>query len=153
MRCGERAGARPGCGADALILSNPWTYDGDEGESAPPPPAAIRARYLEKLRNPREVCRLLTGGVDLGKLARGLRSAASSDNAPSGLAGEMLAGLAGFAGPVSFVVAGRDRTGQAFLAAWDKADERIALCPGADHAYSGDAAQAWLLARLLEALR
>jgi len=142
-----------GCGADALLLSNPWTYDEDEGEGAPPPPAAIRARYLEKLGNPREIWRLLTGGVDLRKLAHGLRSAAATGSAPSGLAGEMQAGLAGFSGPVRFLVAERDRTGQAFLAAWHKADERIARCPGADHAYSDDASQRWLLARLLEALR
>lgn len=141
-----------GCGADALVLSNPWTYDGAEGESAPPPPAAIRSRYLEKLRNPREVWRLLTGGVDLRKLARGLRSAAATNGAPSGLAGEMQAGLALFAGPVRLVVADRDRTGQAFLAAWTKADDRIARCPGADHAYSDDASQQWLLAQLLGAL-
>jgi exosortase A-associated hydrolase 1 len=139
-----------GCGADGLILSNPWTYDDDdEGEAAPPPPAAIRARYLEKLANPREVWRLLSGGVDLRKLARGLRSAAESGGAPSGLAGEMRQGLQRYGGPVRLLVAERDRTGQAFLAAWDKSDPRIARCPGADHAYSDDASRDWLLQEIL----
>jgi hypothetical protein len=139
-----------GCGADGLILSNPWTYDDDdEGEAAPPPPAAIRARYLEKLANPREVWRLLSGGVDLRKLARGLRSAAESGGAPSGLAGEMRQGLQRYGGPVRLLVAERDRTGQAFLAAWDKSDPRVARCPGADHAYSDDASRDWLLQEIL----
>jgi exosortase A-associated hydrolase 1 len=143
-----------GCGADGLILSNPWTYDDDdEGEAAPPPPAAIRARYFEKLVNPREVWRLLSGGVDLRKLARGLRSAAASTVVVSGLVAEMEQGLQGFAGSARFLVAERDRTGQAFLAAWHKSDPRIARCAGADHAYSDDASQKWLLARLLKALR
>jgi exosortase A-associated hydrolase 1 len=138
-----------GCGAAGLNLSNPCTYDADEGEAAPPPPAAIRARYLEKLANPREVWRLLSGGVDLRKLVRGLRSAAESGGAPSGLAGEMRQGLQRYGGPVRLLVAERDRTGQAFLAAWDKSDPRIARCPGADHAYSDDASRDWLLQQIL----
>jgi exosortase A-associated hydrolase 1 len=138
-----------GCGADGLILSNPWTYDDDEGEAAPPPPAALRARYHEKLPTPREVWRLLSGGVDLPQLPRGLRSAAESGGAPSGLAGEMRQGLQRYGGPVRLLVAERDRTGQAFLAAWDKSDPRIARCPGADHAYSDDASRDWLLQQIL----
>jgi exosortase A-associated hydrolase 1 len=139
-------------GCDALVLSNPWTYDDEAGEDAAPPPAAIRSRYLEKLTNPREVWRLLTGGVDLRKLARGLRSAAGPASAPSGLAGEMQAGLAAFEGPARFLVAERDRTGQAFLAAWDASDRRIARCAGADHAYSDKTSQDWLVAQILAAL-
>ena len=141
-----------GAGFDGLVLSNPWTYDDDEADDAAPPPEAIRSRYIEKLKNPREVWRLLTGGVNLRKLASGLRSAAGSAPMSSGLAGDMELGLAGFAGPVRFLVAERDRTGQAFLAAWDKADGRIARCPGADHAYSDQASQAWLLQQLLGSL-
>ncbi len=141
-----------GAGLDGLVLSNPWTYDGEDDSDAAPPPEAIRSRYLEKLRNPREVWRLLSGGVDLRKLASGLRSAASPTATASGLAAEMEAGLAGFTGTVRFLVADRDRTGQAFLAARDKADERIARCAGADHAYSDDASQAWLLEQILAAL-
>ena len=48
-----------GAGCDGLVLSNPWTIEDDADDS--PPPQAIRARYAEKLRNPREVARLLRG--------------------------------------------------------------------------------------------
>ena len=57
----------------------------------PPPPAAIRARYLEKLKNPREIARLLGGGVDLGKLWRGMLGALRPAPPPSTLAQEMRA--------------------------------------------------------------
>ena len=49
-----------GAGCDALVLSNPWTIE--DGEDDTPPPQAIRSRYLEKLRNPKEIGRLLRGG-------------------------------------------------------------------------------------------
>lgn len=54
---------------DALVLTNPWIV---ERTGDLPPPAAIRARYADKLRRPSEWGRLLRGSVDLRKLARGL---------------------------------------------------------------------------------
>jgi exosortase A-associated hydrolase 1 len=139
-----------GAGFDGLVLSNPWTYE--EGDvDAPPPPTAIRARYAAKLKNPRELLRLLTGKVNLAKLVRGLVSA-SKRPAPSGLAEAMAAGLARFAGEARILIAERDRTGQAFLAGWDSRDRRLNRCPNADHAYSDDASSEWLLGQLLAAL-
>jgi exosortase A-associated hydrolase 1 len=140
-----------GAGADALVLSNPWTYEDDEADAAPPP-EAIRARYWQKLKNPREVWRLLTGGVDLGKLLHGLRAASGPKTAPSGLAAEMAQGLEEFRGKVRFLVAGADRTGQAFLSGWDGKDPRLAIRDGADHAYSGDEDQRWFVEQVLAAL-
>jgi exosortase A-associated hydrolase 1 len=140
-----------GEGFDRLILSNPWTYE-DEQTTAPPPPAAIRARYAAKLRNPRELLRLVTGKVNLGDLLRSLRRAALPSDAPSGLAAAMAAGLAHFGGPVRILVAERDRTGQAFLAAWNAHDARLVRCAGADHAYSDDVSREWLIAQILAAL-
>mgnify|MGYP001278849378 FL=1 len=61
-----------GAGCDGLVLSNPWTIEETDEEDTTPPPQAIRARYLQKLGNPREVARLLRGGVNLRKLAGGL---------------------------------------------------------------------------------
>ena len=135
---------------DGLILSNPWIYE-DENAGAPPPPAAIRARYAAKLKSPREVWRLLTGKVSPAKLARGLAGAASKPLA-SDLAAAMRDGLAQFAGPVRILIAERDRTGQAFLAAWDKRDVRVHACAGADHAYSDDVSNEWLVGQILAAL-
>lgn len=57
-------------GIDRLILSNPWVIEPTDDL---PPAAAIRARYAQRLRDPREWRRLLTGGVDLRRLASGLR--------------------------------------------------------------------------------
>ncbi|HEY7806767.1 MAG TPA: hydrolase 1, exosortase A system-associated [Croceibacterium sp.] len=140
-----------GEGFNGLILSNPWTYEDEQAEAAPPP-AAIRARYAAKLRNPRELLRLLTGKVNLRDLAGSLRHASKAAAPPSSLAEAMAAGLARFDGAVRILVAERDRTGQAFVAGWNARDQRLHTCPGADHAYSDDASREWLLAQILAAL-
>jgi exosortase A-associated hydrolase 1 len=140
-----------GAGLDGLVLSNPWTYEEDQGE-APPPPSAIRARYAAKLKNPRELLRLIRGKVNLGDLVRSLRHAASVPSAPSGLAGAMAQGLARFTGAVRILIAQRDRTGQAFVAVWNPRDPRLRRCQGADHAYSDASSRDWLVAQILEAL-
>ncbi|MFN4019284.1 MAG: hydrolase 1, exosortase A system-associated [Erythrobacter sp.] len=145
-----------GAGCDGLVLSNPWTIEQDESGAeagATPPPAAIRARYREKLANPREIARLLGGGVDLGKLVRGLVRALRPAPPPSSLAQEMREGLASFTGEARILLATADRTAQVFEAAWDKADPRIRRCEGAGHAYVEPAHQAWLEAQILAALR
>lgn len=145
-----------GAGVDALVLSNPWTIEAAE-ESAAPPPAAVRARYAEKLKNPREIMRLLGGGVNLGKLARGVMHALKPPPPPSSLASEMAAGLQGFGGEVRILLATADRTAQMFEAAWaalgDSADPRIRRCEGAGHAYVEPQHRAWLQAQLIEMLR
>lgn len=140
-----------GLAIDGLVLANPWTIDGEEAPQAMPA-AAIRSRYLAKLTNPREVWRLLTGGVNLAKLAKGLRGAAASQAAPTGLVAEMKAGLAAFDGPAAILLASKDRTAQMFEAAWDKVDARIARIDSASHSFSDDAAREWLFARLVDTL-
>ena len=145
-----------GEGLEGLILSNPWTIeDGDEDASDEPQhaPEAIRARYAEKLKNPREIARLLKGGVDLRKLARGVMSSFRSAPEPSTLAQEMRDGLGGFEGHVAILLATADRTAQLFESGWDKTDPRIERCEGAGHAYVEDEQQQWLEAQILSALR
>ena len=145
-----------GAGCDALILSNPWTIeDADDAEEADrtPPPSAIRARYSAKLKNPREIARLLSGGVDYRKLLRGIARAAGPKAAPSTLAGELRAGLSEFTGPVRILLAEADRTALVFLENWDPSDTRIARCPQAGHAYVEPHARQWLEERMLESLR
>lgn len=138
-----------GAGCDSLVLANPWTIEHDDGAL---PPEAIRARYAEKLKNPKELVRLATGKVSLRKLAGGLLRAASAPPAPTTLAQDMQAGLAPFDGPVRLLVAERDRTGQAFVAAWGGDDERITRCPGASHAFVEPAARDWLFEQIVAAL-
>jgi exosortase A-associated hydrolase 1 len=140
-----------GAGCDGLVLSNPWTFEDNQGD-APPPPAAIRARYAEKLKNPRELLRLFTGGVDFAKLLRGLAGAVAPPPTPSVLAEAMMAGLERFDGPVRILIAGSDRTGQTFLAGWDAGDPRLRMCPGASHAYAEAEAREWLFNELIASL-
>lgn len=138
-----------GCGCDALVLANPWTFDDDEDGAMPP--KAVRARYLDKLRSPREWLRALQGGVSLRKLASGLRAAFRPSQPPSDLVSAMRAAIARYRGAVTFLVAGRDRTGQAFLEAWGE-DARIEGRENADHAFSDEQDFAWLEERLVAAL-
>ncbi len=52
-----------------LLLANPWTI----AEAGPlPPPAAIRARYARRLRDPAAWARLAQGKIDFTRLFRGL---------------------------------------------------------------------------------
>ena len=138
-----------GAGSDALVLANPWTIEHDDGAL---PAEAIRARYAEKLRNPKELVRLATGKVSLRKLAGGLKRAVSPAPEPTTLAQDMRAGLERFEGPVRLLIAERDRTGQAFVAAWQGQDERLARCPGASHAFVESKARDWLLGQIVAAL-
>lgn len=141
-------------GLDGLILANPWTLASDEADGAQGAgaPAALRRRYRAKLADPREVLRLLTGGVNLAKLARGLRAAAST--APrSALVDQMATGLARFGGPVTILLAAGDRTAQMFEAVWPADDARIRRHASSGHSFAGADAQGWLMDRLLEAAR
>jgi exosortase A-associated hydrolase 1 len=139
-----------GAGCDALVLANPWTFD--EDDSASTPPAAIRARYTAKLKDPHELMRLATGKVSIRRLIGGIASAARPTADRGELAKEIEQGLARYAGPVRILIAERDRTGQAFLAAWNAGDPRIHRCEGANHAFGEAHAREWLLTQLLEAL-
>ncbi|MEM6586180.1 MAG: hydrolase 1, exosortase A system-associated [Pseudomonadota bacterium] len=143
-----------GAGFEGLILANPWTIE-DVGEDAVSAldPGAIRERYTRKLKDPSEVKRLLSGGVSLGKLTKGLfRASRVSSSEPSNLAQEMRQGLESFDGPVSILLASADRTAQAFAAIWDD-DPWIERCEGAGHAFVEPEHRAWLESRILAALR
>lgn len=141
-----------GAGCDSLVLSNPWTIEGDESdEPAPAPPAAVRAHYLRRLRDPRAILRLLRGGVKVGQLFASLKSALRPAPPPSSLAQTFATELKAFAGPVTILLAGRDRTAQVFEAGWDKSDPRVRRCAEATHSYVES--QDWLAAQVLEALR
>lgn len=149
-----------GRGFDGLILSNPWTIDAQtDGQSDETPPASeIRSRYAAKLKNPAEIARLLRGGVNLKKLARGLAKSVAPSPLPSNLAGEMADGISAFEGPVHILLAGADRTAQVFQESWDDAEPKfahhvVAKCAGAGHAYAGPDHQDWLVERILAALR
>ncbi|MBY8827073.1 hydrolase 1, exosortase A system-associated [Hephaestia mangrovi] len=125
-------------GIDRLILSNPWVI---EPADDLPPAAAIRARYAERLRDPREWRRLLTGGVNIGKLFNGLMKIAARSGEDSGdLATRFFSRLPR---DTTVILAARDATAQAFAAEaerrrWPGAIVRIDT---ASHSYArtGDA--------------
>ncbi len=139
----------PELGFDALILANPWVVEpGNESVQAP---AAIRQRYAQKATDPEEWLRLLRGGVNLRKLASGLRHA--SGPAPrSSLAGTMQAGLAQFGGPATILLATRDRTAQLFDAAGPADGTPVHRIDSASHSFAEKEAREWLFERVIEAL-
>lgn len=143
-----------GCGCDGLVLANPWTFEDVVEEDVAPvlSPSAVRARYLAKLTDPREVWRLLSGGVNLAKLARGLRTAAAPPPPPSSLVQDMAAGLSRFTGPARILLASRDRTAQAFGEVWPTDDPRIRRVESGSHSFSDQDARAFLLGEILAAL-
>jgi exosortase A-associated hydrolase 1 len=153
-----------GAGCDALVLANPWTFepepesqepatDAAPPEPAPMPPAVLRAHYLRRLTDPQAVWRLLTGKVNVFKLAGSLADAAKPAAGPSSLAGRMAEMLGKFEGPAAILLAERDRTAQVFRTNWDKADARIRTCPGASHSFVEPQARLWLQGQILAALR
>jgi exosortase A-associated hydrolase 1 len=153
-----------GEGCEALVLANPWVFEPEpepepaaeaqpKPDPAPMPSSAVRAHYLRRLTSPSALWRLLTGKVELGKLAGSLVEAVKPDAPPSGLAQQMAAGLAEFPGPVTILLAELDRTAQAFLANWEKTDARIRQCPAASHSFVEPQARIWLQGQLLAALR
>jgi exosortase A-associated hydrolase 1 len=140
-----------GAGADALILSNPWTFEDAAADQAPP--EVVRNHYRGRLGDWRAIRRLLTGQVALGPLLRSLVSAAKPAAPPSSLAQDMASGVAGFTGSVRFLIAGQDRTGLAFLSMWNKADARVQQFPAATHSYVERNAREWLVKQTLDFLR
>ncbi|MEZ5710774.1 MAG: hydrolase 1, exosortase A system-associated [Blastomonas sp.] len=148
-------------GFAALALANPWTIEtpdnAEEGETAAMPASAIRSRYLAKLRDPRELWRLVTGGVNLRKLVKGLRQAAAKQEV-SGLGERLMKALSGQTVPVAILIASRDRTALAFLSIWDSASGEAARTNGyimlqqihsASHSFAGEDDHRWLVEQLI----
>lgn len=138
-------------GIDALVLSNPWI--GGACDDALPQSAAIKARYAERLRDPKEWLRLMRGGVDLRKLAGGLLKLARSGSEDRGLLDRMA--LATSATDTTILLAERDNTAIAFRDAWGKCAHRtgapIVSLDSASHSYAGAADKQWLFEQLLKA--
>jgi len=123
-----------GVGIDRLILSNPWVIEPTDDL---PPAAAIRARYAERLRDPKEWRRLVTGGVDLRKLVSGLCKVLTKSEDHNSLADRFFRATPRDA---TVILAQRDATAQAFA---DEAAKRgwagtIATIDTASHSYARD---------------
>ena len=147
---------------DALILANPWVIEAASSEDAPTPPsaAAIRARYLARLKNPRSLLDLLTGKIDLGKLAGGLAKAAQKE-ATSGLAQRLALAFSASERPIYILIAEHDTTAMAFMVAWKSEHFAAARSAGhihlssfatASHSFADAPSKEWLYEQLSETL-
>jgi exosortase A-associated hydrolase 1 len=145
-------------GIDALILANPWTVE-DQGDGMPPP-AAIRAHYAQRLRDPRQWFRLLLGGVNIKKLVSGLlKSSTSQSQVSNTLAARLAQALGSAEVPVSLLLARRDNTAIAFLDAWcgaafeqARAKARVEQRDTASHSFASSDDKKWLFEQVLKNL-
>jgi exosortase A-associated hydrolase 1 len=139
-------------GFDALLLANPWTIDDCTEDAFGHSPEALRRRYLARLADPRAVWRLLTGRVNLLRLARGLGRASRPTEGPSPLVDLLRDGLARYDGPATILLAAGDRIGARFAAVWPQRDPRVITHPGHSHSFTDDqTSRDWLFERLYEA--
>ena len=144
-------------GIDALLLANPWVIEATDDL---PPAAAIRARYAERLKDPKEWLRLLRGGVNISKLVKGLAKAAKKPSQPpASLAARLADALDKAEVPISLLLATGDNTAIAFTDAWkDKSFDlartrcRSAECATSSHSFSRAEDKEWLFERIREAL-
>lgn len=144
---------------DALIVANPWTYESkDEEADAPalPPAAAIRARYLSRLKDPKSLLRLLKGEIDFRKLFRGLLALKTPaiPAAPDSLPARIDSAITALGAPATILLATGDRTAQAFVENCPSAQDRVPVerLASASHSFAGDDG-AWLAERILTALK
>jgi exosortase A-associated hydrolase 1 len=134
-------------GLSGAVLANPWVV---EPVDDLPPAAAIRGHYARRLLDPRAWARLIGGGVNLAKLARGiLRSGRREDDS---LVRRFAAGT-----PKNsrIVLAEGDGTAQVFAAAWRSLKGRrhpatILSIPTASHSFADPPAFEALARALLD---
>ncbi len=154
----------PKAGIDGYVLANPWVIETESAPDTEEPTissAAIRARYWDRIRNPRSVIDLLSGKIDIRKLLKGLRQAArSEDNGALSL--QLRDALSGLENRADILLAKRDTTARAFLAAWNSADYvpvrgkatiSVDSLDSASHSFADIDARNWLTDKILEALR
>ncbi|MDB5678000.1 hydrolase 1, exosortase A system-associated [Sphingomonas bacterium] len=134
-------------GIESLVLANPWV--GDEGDDLPPADA-IRSHYADRVRDPKQWLRLVSGGINIGKVIKGLRKASAAIPEVSNPIAERMATALGDT-PHRFLLANRDNTAIRFASAWPHGgDKRECATDSHSFARAGDAA--WLANQLREAL-
>jgi exosortase A-associated hydrolase 1 len=136
---------------DARVIANPWVV---ETHDAMPPPAAIKAHYLNRLRDPKAWVSLFTGAINLRKLVGGLSKVATAKPAAVGsLSDRVISALKGASIPTTILLARGDGTAIAFADAWpgDPAIPVITLDSNS-HSFASDADMAALENALLHVL-
>lgn len=121
-------------GVETAIFANPWL--GDEPDALPPP-AAIRARYAERLLSPAAWSRLLTGKANLHKLAGGLGKIARP-SPPADMAARVIKGIDDWGNEAAVVLATHDATAIAFAATGRATPVRTYEIDTASHSFAGE---------------
>jgi exosortase A-associated hydrolase 1 len=149
---------------DGLILANPWLIETPaetDEQTSTPSATAIRARYWARLRNPRSLIDLLSGKIDLRKLAKGLASASRKEPV-SGLGVRLAGSLAKSTVPTRLLIARHDTTAMAFMGAWHSAEFAEARAKAhiqldqfdtASHSFADEASRHWLYNSIRQTLQ
>lgn len=136
-------------GLDAVILANPWMLPPTDDL---PPAAAIRAIYVEKLRQPHQWWRLLTGSVDLQRFVRGLAKLSRTGGQISPLATRVRDGLSEWADDARVVLAEGDNTARTYAATAHGIPVRTIVIPTASHSFARAADQIALETAIRDAI-
>jgi exosortase A-associated hydrolase 1 len=144
-------------GLSAAVLANIWVI---ERADDMPPPAAIKARYIERMKDPKAWVGLFTGAINVRKLVGGLFRLAKPAT-PSSLPQSVADGIAAFGGPIDILLAERDATAIAFISEWTKptfaaakarADVSVQKLDSASHSFASASDHGVLVETLLAAL-
>ncbi len=128
---------------DALVLANPWVI---EPRDDLPPPAAIKDRYVRRLRDPSAWAALLTGKVNIASVARGLGRIVTPAKATD-LASAFAAAMTAAPRPTHILLASGDGTALAFADAWrseafarlrQRADVSVHSINSLSHSFASD---------------
>ncbi len=140
-------------GLHALVLANIWVIEPIDDL---PPPVAIRARYAERLRDPKAWVRLLTGGVNIKKLASGIWRITQRAG-PSSLSERVITGILAFNRPIAILLASRDATAMAFAHEWKNLGGAkhvsVTTLDSASHSFARDRDYAVLFNTILATLK
>jgi exosortase A-associated hydrolase 1 len=127
-------------GIGSVILANPWVVETTDNL---PPPAAIRARYAAKLRDPGEWWRLARGEVSIDKFIRGLRRISPVLNEDHALTARAVVAITDWSEDATVLLAKNDATALAYVDAARRAKvtPRTITIDTASHSFarSGDA--------------
>ncbi len=131
-----------------LVLANPWL--GDDGDGMPSVDA-IRARYADRLKDPKTWARALTGGVDFHKLMNGLKKLAANGSEDHADLEQQLIEAWRRLPETTVLIASGDVTGITFAAAAERAGlaDRLQFIDTDSHSFAREADQE----KLIEALR
>jgi exosortase A-associated hydrolase 1 len=141
-------------GLSRLVLANPWVIEPIDDL---PPAAAIASTYRARALDPAAWKRVLTGGIDYRKAARGVWRLVGRREDRS-LAVDLVRALASSPAPLSVVLCTGDGTAQAFAEVWRsklprglKDRARVTEVASGSHTFSGPADLDSLLKVLTEA--